>query len=156
MSTAERLAKELESALKLFRTTTSVFGAGDAGFAPDPALYTVAGHIAHAADSIDWFVEGAFGTGWNMDFEKLIAQARAVTELDDATGWLDRAFDNAVRVVGQASEEALFEPIADARIMGGAPRMAVVGAIVDHTAHHRGSLAVYARLIGKAPPMLYS
>ena len=26
-------------------------------------LYTVAGHIAHAADSVEWFMEGAFGQG---------------------------------------------------------------------------------------------
>ena len=156
MSTAERLVRELETARRLFRTTTSVFGPADAGFAPDAELYTVAGHFAHAADSIDWFVHGAFGSGWDLDFEKLIAQARAVTSLEEASAWLDRAFDNAIQVVGEASEQELFEAIPDTRIMDGAPRMAVVGSIIDHTAHHRGSLAVYARLIGKAPPMLYS
>ncbi|MCF8432232.1 MAG: DinB family protein [Melioribacteraceae bacterium] len=33
--------------------------------------------------------------------------------------------------------------------------MAVVGAIADHSAHHRGALAVYARLAGKVPKMPY-
>ena len=46
--------------------------------------------------------------------------------------------------------------IPDTRIMEGAPRLSVVSGIVDHTAHHRGSLAVYARLIGKEPLMPYS
>jgi len=156
MSTGEHLIRQLETARKLFGTTTSVFESADAGFTPEPALYTVAGHTAHVADSIEWFVEGAFGGGWDMNFEALIARARAVTTLEEATEWLDRAFANAMEVVGRASEEELVEPMADGPILGGLPRMAVINEIVDHTAHHRGSLAVYARILGKAPPMLYS
>ena len=86
-----------------------------------------------------------------MEFDASIAKAKAVTSLDEAKEWLDRAFANAIAVIGAASDEALFESIPDTRIMGGAPRAAVVSAIVDHTAHHRGSLAVYARLVGKEP-----
>ena len=156
MSAAQGLVKELESTQKFFKTTLSIFEPADAGYAPNPELYTVAGHVAHAADSVDWFIEGAFGSGWAMDFEAMIAKAKAVTSLDEATAWLDRAFANAIKVVGQASDEQLFEPIPDAQIMEGAPRAAVVGGITDHTAHHRGALAVYARLIGKVPPMPYS
>ena len=133
----------------------SVFEPDDAGFAPYPELYTVAGHIAHAADSIDWFIEGAFGDGWDMDFEGLIAKAKEVTSLQEATEWLDRSFVNARAVVGEASDQVLFELIPDPQIMKGAQRLAVVSGIVDHTAHHRGSLAVYARLIGKQAPMPY-
>lgn len=156
MSASEGLVQELHSTLKFFKTTLSVFEADDAGFAPSPELYTVAGHVAHAAGSVDWFIEGAFGEGWEMDFDADIAKAKAVTSLEDATDWLDRAFDNAVSVIGGATDEELFTPIADTRIMGGAPRAAVVSGIVDHTAHHRGSLAVYARLLGKVPVMPYS
>ena len=39
--------------------------------------------------------------------------------------------------------------------MGGVPKFAVISALSDHTAHHRGSLAVYACLIGKEPKMPY-
>ncbi len=91
-----------------------------------------------------------------MDFEALIARAKAVASLDDAKTWLDRAFGNAIAIVGAASKEALSEPIPDERIMGGAPRAAIVAAITDHTAHHRGALAVYARLVGKVPAMPYA
>ena len=150
------LVRELESTLKFFRATASIFEPGEAGFAPDPELYTVAGHIAHAADSVDWFVEGAFGDGWDMDFEALVARAKAITSLEEATAWLDRAFSSAISVVGGASDQALSEAIPDRRIMEGAPRSSIVGAIADHTAHHRGALAVYARLIGKVPLMPYS
>lgn len=156
MSVAEGLVQELQSTLKFFETTLSVFDSADAGFAPSPELYTVAGHVAHTASSVDWFIEGAFGEGWDMDFDADIAKAKAVTSLDDALEWLHRAFRNAIAVVGSASDEELFTPISDTRIMNGAPRAAVVSGIVDHTAHHRGSLAVYARLIGKVPLMPYS
>ena len=156
MSASEGLVKELGSTQKFFNTTLSIFEPEDAGFAPFPVLYTVAGHVAHTADSIDWFIEGAFGSGWDLDFEASIAKAKAVTALPEATEWLERSFANAVHVLSAASDEALFESIPDTRIMGGAPRVAVVSGIVDHTAHHRGSLAVYARLIGKEPKMPYS
>ena len=61
MSAAAGLVSELESTLKFFKTTLSVFEEQDSGFAPNPELYTVAGHVAHAADSVDWFIEGALG-----------------------------------------------------------------------------------------------
>ena len=156
MAVSEGLVKELESTQKFFKTTLSVFTSEDEGFSPFPELYTVAGHVAHAADSIDWFIEGAFGDGWDLEFDASIAKAKAVSSLDEAKEWLDRAFANAIAVIGAASDETLFEPIPDPRIMGGAPRIAVVSGIVDHTAHHRGSLAVYARLVGKEPLMPYS
>ena len=156
MSAADGFVEQLKSTLKFFETTLSVFESGDAGFAPSPDVYTVAGHVAHTASSVDWFIEGAFGEGWDMDFDGDIAKAKAVTSLEEATTSLHRAFDNAIAVVGAASDEELFTPISDTRIMDGAPKAAVVSGIVDHTAHHRGSLAVYARLIGKVPLMPYS
>ncbi len=58
MAVSEGLIKELESTQKFFKTTLSIFESGDAGFAPYPELYTVAGHVAHTADTIDWFIEG--------------------------------------------------------------------------------------------------
>jgi uncharacterized damage-inducible protein DinB len=156
MAIADGLVMDLKGTQKFFKTTLSVFEPEDAGFAPSPEVYTVAGHVAHAADSVDWFVEGAFGEGWDMDFDALIAKAKAVTSLEEAVAWFDRAFTNAIEVVGAASDQVLFEAIPDKRIMEGAPRIAIVSGIVDHTAHHRGSLAVYARLIGKVPEMPYA
>ncbi len=155
MSQAADLAAQLETSHGYIRKTISIFEEEDAGFAPQPELYTVAGHIAHAADSVEWFVEGAFGGGWNMDFEGLIAAARGVETLEEAVAWLDRAFEKAVATLEAASDEKLAETIPDERIMPGASRSAVVGPIVDHTAHHRGALTVYARLLGKVPKMMY-
>lgn len=152
---ADALVKDLDTSLKYLRKTLSVFHEQDSGFAPTPQLFTVAGHAAHVADSVDWFVEGAFGKGWDMDFEAMERKVRAVTSLEEASAWLDRAYSAAQEAVGSASAGVLSEPIPDRRIMGGAPRAAIVTAIVDHTAHHRGALAVYARLLGKVPVMPY-
>lgn len=156
MSTAAGLAGALRDTHTYFSRTISVFESEHEDFAPQPELYTVAGHVAHTAHTVDWFIEGAFGEGWDMDFEGMIAKALTVSVLADATDWLDRAFANAVAVVGATSEEDLFSLIPDTRIMEGERRIAVVSGIVDHTAHHRGSLAVYARLVGKVPPMYYA
>ncbi len=156
MSQVAEIVTQLETSLKYLKSTISIFDEADAGFAPQPELYTVAGHIAHAADSVEWFVEGAFGEGWNLDFEGLIAAARAVETLEEADAWLDRAFAKAIEVFQAASDDDLATTIPDERIMKGAPRRAIVGPIVDHTAHHRGALTVYARLLGKVSPMPYS
>ena len=156
MTLQASLAGELIRSLKYLQVTTSCFAEEDSGFAPQPGLYTVAGHIAHAADSVDWFVEGAFGKGWNMDFEALMAAARAVTSLGEANAWLERAYAGAIQAVESASDADLYGAIPDERIMKGSPRLAIVSAITDHSAHHRGALTVYARLVGKTPQMPYA
>jgi len=156
MSQTAAIVAQLKTSHKYMKSTVSIFEEDDAGFAPQPELYSVAGHIAHAADSVEWFVEGAFGKGWNLDFEGLIAAARAVETLEEANAWLDRAFAHAIATFESASDEDLAATIPDERIMAGAPRSAIVGPIVDHTAHHRGALTVYARLLGKVSPMPYS
>ena len=102
------------------------------------------------------FIDGAFGDGWDMDFEALIDRAKAITTLSAANKQLDDAFSRAANVIGNASDQELFEPIPDKQILGDAPRLAIVSCITDHTAHHRGALSVYARLLGKEPPMPYA
>ena len=57
MAVAEGLALDLQMTLKFFKTTLSVFEEGDSGFAPSPELYTVAGHVSHAADTVDWLTD---------------------------------------------------------------------------------------------------
>ncbi|WP_310571011.1 DinB family protein [Gemmatimonas sp.] len=149
-------AYELESTRKFFLTTLSVFDETDSGFAPHPDLYTVAGHVAHAAITVDWFMAGAFGAGWDQEYDVHIAQAKTVTSLDAARTMLVKAFDDAIATVTSATEVTMQEPIPNDVIMNGAPRVAVLSGITDHTAHHRGSLAVYARLPGKVAPMPYA
>jgi uncharacterized damage-inducible protein DinB len=57
--------------------------------------------------------------------------------------------------VSAKSDADLMTLLPPGPIMGGVPRMAIFGAITDHTAHHRGALTVYARVSGIVPPMPY-
>ena len=156
MSMAQGFTQDLQQALKFFNTTISVFEEADSGYAAQPEMFTVAGQVAHTAATVNWFLEGAFGNGWDMDFETHLAQTNAVSRLSDAKEQLEQAFAKVAEVLGAASDEELCAPIPDKQIMEGAPRRAIVSAITDHTAHHRGALAVYARLLGKEPPMPYA
>ena len=156
MSIAQGYIQELQMSLKFFKNTISVFEEADSGYAAQPEMFTVAGQVAHAAGTVDWFVEGAFGKGWDMNFEAHLAETNAVMRISDAKELLENAFANVVAVFGGASDEDLCAPIPDKAIMEGAPRCAIASAITDHTAHHRGALSVYARLLGKQPPMPYA
>jgi len=156
MSMAQGFIQELQMTLKYFNTTISIFEEADSGYAAQPEMFTVAGQVAHTAATVNWFVAGAFGDGWDMDFDGHIAQTNAVTRLSEAKEQLENAFANVVEVIDATADEDLCAPIADKQIMEGAPRCAIVNAITDHTAHHRGALSVYARLLGKEPPMPYA
>lgn len=150
------LVAELAETHRFFRNTVACFEAADGAFTPVADAYTVAQHIAHVARTVDWFVEAATrDAGFDLDFETHIAEARAVQDLDAALAWLDRSFAAAVSTLQELGPERLAAPLPEGPIMAGAPRAAVVGGIVDHSAHHRGALTVYARLCGRFPAMPY-
>lgn len=154
--TTEAFVQQLRTTQEYFDRSTRTLEEGDSGFAPVGGLMTAAQQTAHVAQTVDWFFEGAFRPeGFSMDFEKMDEEIRAVESLEAARAWVARAFDAAVAKVEASSMEELGQPLPDGPIMGGAPRLAIVGAIADHTAHHRGALTVYARLLGKTPPMPY-
>lgn len=138
-----------------FDKTTSCFEEKDSGFAPNPEMFTVAQHVAHTAQTVDWFVEGVFGRGFNMDFATHLREVREVTSLKDARAWWDRSMKTTTDLLRSKTKEELAQPLPKDGIMGGAPRHSIVSGLVDHTGHHRGALAVYARLVGKVPPMPY-
>lgn len=138
-----------------FDNATKCFNERDADFAPKPGMFTTAQQIAHAAQVIEWFVDGAFSPdGMNTDFEKMERDVRAIVTLKAARQWLDHAEEHAVGIIEKKTMMDLMQPISG-QIMAGMPRVAIFEAIADHTAHHRGALAVYARLLDKVPPMPY-
>ncbi|MCP4574374.1 MAG: DUF664 domain-containing protein [bacterium] len=156
MAEANYAAPIKQSLLYLSRTC-SVFKDEDSGFAPTPAQFTVAQHVAHVAQTIDWFVEGAFRPeGFDLDFASHQTAIRQCATLQDALTWLTRAVDNAGQVLAAKTDQEMLAPLPAGPIMAGQPRAAIVAAIAEHTAHHRGALAVYARLLGHAPPMPYA
>ena len=109
-------------------------------------------HSAHAAQTIDWFMDGAFRpAGFDLDFDAHERAVRGDTSLTDARAWFTRAVENARSVINTTSTEEWTQPIAEGPVMGGSPRSAIFGAITDHTAHHRGALTIYARLRNEGP-----
>ena len=152
----EGMLAELSHMKEYFDRSTRVLEEADSSFAPKPGMFTAAQLVAHAAQTVEWFIEGAFASGgFDMDFEKLDKRSRAVTSLRAAREWMVRACAAAEKAVKDHPEAEWAQPLPQGPIMGGVPRFAIFSALTDHTAHHRGALTVYARLLGKVPLMPY-
>lgn len=147
---------ELGQIERFFNNSTRELPEDLSGFTPAEGMMTAAQQIAHVAQTIDWFIEGAFRPeGFDLNFEAHMKDVMKVTSIAAAREWFAKAIANAKAVIGSKTDAELMAPIAAGPVMGGAPRIAIVSGINDHTAHHRGALTVYARLNGKVPPMPY-
>ncbi|MGH9628376.1 MAG: DinB family protein [Bryobacteraceae bacterium] len=152
----QELISELKASREFFERSTRCLTEPDSGFRPAEGTYSAAQQVSHAARTIDWFVEGASRPqGFDMDFERHLAEAMAVTSLTAAREWLTKSYDSALEFFGSKTEAELDRPLPPGPVMGGAPVRTVVSAIAEHTAHHRGALTVYSRLLGKTPLMPY-
>jgi uncharacterized damage-inducible protein DinB len=152
----EGLIEQLKSARQFFLNTISCLSEEDSNFAPNEEMYTVAQQIGHSAHTVEWFIDGAFvSNGFDMNFDDYIERMKKYQSLKQAVDEFNQAVDKAIEIIGNSTDEDLVSPLPPGPIMGGAPKMAVIGGIADHTAHHRGALSVYARLIGKVPQMPY-
>ena len=152
----EGLIKELEIQKTFLLNTINCLSEEDSGFRPKEKMYTVAQHIGHAAETIDWFMEGAFGKGFDMNFDNYEAKMKEkYNSFDDSVKLLNEATARGIEAIKNASDAELMAPLTG-EIMKGAPKLAVVGAITDHTAHHRGAVSVYARLLDRTPMMPYT
>jgi uncharacterized damage-inducible protein DinB len=146
----------VKEAKAFFDRSTRPLTEAHSGFAPKPGMFTVAHHVYHVAQTIDWFIDGAFGDkGFDMDFEKGAKEMLAVTSLAKAREALDRAAAHAIEVLGSKTDAQLAEKFPPNPIMGEVPKWTIIGGLQDHTAHHRGALTVYERLLGLEPPMPY-
>jgi len=147
----------INSMKEYFDRSTRVLEEADSGFAPNKEMFTVAQHVAHVAQTVEWFMQGAFSLdGFDLNFERLDKEVRKVTSLSAARKWMDRACAAAHKAAGDHTDGEWAQLLPQGPIMGGVPRYAVMGALTDHTAHHRGALTVYSRLLGKVPPMPYA
>jgi uncharacterized damage-inducible protein DinB len=146
-------ANQLLASKDFFERSTRVLEESDSGFRPAEGMMTAAQQVAHTAQTLDWFVEGVTRPeGFDLNFEKHAKDLAAVTSLADARRMLEAAFENAIRF---ARSHDLARPLPPGPIMGGQPAGDVIWAMVEHTAHHRGALTAYSRLLGKVPPMPY-
>ncbi len=151
------LIASLEGSQTYFNRSTSELTEADSGFKPTEECMSAAAQVAHTAWSIDWFMDGALNDdGFNMDFESLEQDPMAVTSLKEARARLDEAYRRALNLLRTKSEDFWAASLPEGPVLGGLPKAAIIDGIVDHTAHHRGVLTVYARLLNKVPPMPYA
>jgi uncharacterized damage-inducible protein DinB len=149
-------ASQLLASQDFFNRSTRVLEEADSQFAPHEGMMTVAQQVAHAAQTLDWFIQGATRPeGFDLDFAAHAKELAAVTSLAAARAWLDKSYANAVTFLRSQSAEELSKPLPAGPVMGGQPITDIVWAMVEHTAHHRGALTVYSRALGKTPPMPY-
>lgn len=148
--------EQLKTQETFFLNTVSCFSEEDSSFKPKDEIFTVAQHVGHAAETVSWFLEGTFGDkGYDMSFDNYDEKMKKYDSFESAVNLFKKNIQDATEKVESLSADELMSPIT-AQIMTGAPKMSFVYALGDHTAHHRGALAVYARLLGKTPKMPYA
>jgi uncharacterized damage-inducible protein DinB len=157
MSTANVYTQQLLASQDFFNRSTRILEEADSQFRPHAGAMTAAQQVAHAAQTLDWFVDGASRPeGFDLDFEKHGREVAAVESLTVARAWMDTAYANAISFMRALEPEQLAKPLPPGPVMGGQPISDIVWAMVEHTAHHRGALTVYSRLLGKVPVMPYA
>jgi uncharacterized damage-inducible protein DinB len=156
MSLTEQGLASLNAAQEYFNRSSRNLTEAHSTVAPAAGMMTAAQQVAHAAHTIDWFIQGAFRPeGFDMNWDEHVKVVNSYTSLAAARAWFEKAVANAKTVVAGKSDADLTAPLPPGPIMGGLPRMTIFSAITDHTAHHRGALTVYARSQGIVPPMPY-
>jgi len=146
----------LDATRRFFDRTLRCLDEGDSQMRATNETWSVAAHVAHVAEVIDWFREGVFDDNWRMDFEASQARTAGTTSLAAARKWLDEAWDRLRARVESSSDEELGAAMPDNPILQTRPRFHIVASLADHTGHHRGAIAVLARLAGKTPDMPYA
>lgn len=155
-STLYDFATQIVASRDFFERSTSVLEEVDSQFRPREEMMTVAQQVAHTAQTLDWFIDGATRPGgFNLNFEEQSRIWRETKSLAKARTSFAAACDHAIEFLRSKTPEELAHPLPPGPIMGGQPMSEIVWAMVEHTAHHRGALTVYARLLGKVPPMPY-
>ena len=71
MSLAQQAVAELTAAHEFFNRSTRNLTEEHSSMTPAPGMMTAAQQVAHAAQTIDWFIQGAFRSeGFEVDFDK--------------------------------------------------------------------------------------
>ncbi|MGO8757778.1 MAG: DinB family protein [Terracidiphilus sp.] len=149
-------ATQILASKEFFERSTRVLEEADSEFRPHDDMMTVAQQVAHAAQTLDWFIDGATRPeGFDLNFEEQGKALEEVKSLAEARRRFDAACQRAVDFLRSRTPEELASPLPPGPVMGGAPISDIVWSMVEHTAHHRGALTVYSRLLGKVPPMPY-
>src|SRR5512133_780951 len=104
-------ASQLLASKDFFDRSTRVLDEADSGFRPREGMMTVAQQVAHTAQTLDWFVEGASRReGFDLDFGKHAKALESVTSLAAARQMLETAYANAIRFLRSRGPEDLARP----------------------------------------------
>jgi len=139
----------LQNILKDFREEHS-------DFKPTEEMRTVGQQIKHIALSTNFFYEIAFGKGFKMSFQEYLEEMKKPISLRDALKLLDEAYEEAISLVKDKTHDEMKSPIPPNPMLQGFTLESIIYRSMDHTAHHRGMLTVYLRLLGITPIMVYS
>jgi uncharacterized damage-inducible protein DinB len=154
---SQTISQQLKASQDYFNRSTRVLEESDSEYCPSAGMMTAAQQVAHAAQTLDWFVLGASRPeGFDLDFEKHAKEVAAFKSLDAARKWLDESYGKSIAFFDSKQPEELEKPLPEGPVMGGLPISEVAWAMIEHTAHHRGALTVYSRMLGKVPVMPYA
>lgn len=147
---------ELKRSQEYLERSTRCLKEENSGHSPAEGMMTVAQQVAHIAKTVDWFLAGVMSDkGFSMDFEESAKEILTVTSLDAAREWVDTSYAAVIDYLVKTPEDELTKPVTAGALMVGMPRIGIAASIVEHTAHHRGALTVYARSLGLTPAMPY-
>ncbi|MFP6582211.1 MAG: DinB family protein [Candidatus Hydrogenedentota bacterium] len=88
----QTLINQLNGSKTFLDKSTENLTEEDSGLTPADGMMSAAQQIAHIAQTIDWFIEGAFGKGFDMDFEESAKAIMKVTSLAEARDWCARSY----------------------------------------------------------------
>lgn len=154
--TLETILYELRSAEEFFLRSSECLTDEYSHYRPTPQQMTATEQIAHAAQTAEWFADGMVNpAGFDLDFAAHAQQYAKVSTISEAKQWFQQAVAALIAKVEELGAAGLDEKISSANIMAGRPRWEALIGFIDHTAHHRGALTVYSRLLGLSPKMPY-
>ncbi len=149
-------ADRLRTSRAFFERTIDCLQEEDGTFQPGPGTFTTIQQIAHAAQTVDWFLQGIQeGQVFNTDFAGLEKELDTIKNLQGAKSWFERSMAEAIQAVETQPASFWQKKLPEGPMFTGLPRAFALDGILDHNAHHRGALAVYARLCGHVPAMPY-
>src|SRR6202041_2128990 len=90
-------ANQMLRSKEFFERSTRVLDEAASGFRPLEGMMTVAQQVAHTAQTLDWFIEGASRPeGFDLNFEQHAKMLESVTSLAAARAMLETAYGNAI------------------------------------------------------------
>lgn len=166
-----------------FRRTTDCFAEEHSVYRPTAGMLTVADQVLHVLNSNEYMMSGLFGpfdglgpaSRWQRGFADLswLAYANtgdvdthlhcsedmraARTSLSAALELLDRSFDMIGMMLHTMPADAFDDGLPENPLfpVDGLTVTDLLDSMLDHTAHHRGALSQYARLLGMDPKLPY-